>query len=586
MKYLQLILILIVGTATAQTPASYTPWYAQNGQSMYRNLEKYWWYRYRLVNDFMKTGTGCGESIPMERWEFTCGKGPECENKAYWGDATQHLGNYINVLAGEWFLLNHSTGQTRRTEEELYDALYAFERLDEKAEPSWRDYDHYYPGCGQMDLPQGTGNSGDINGFFIRDDVPSLQLPPNYVTGFPGMDNFITANSAHFHRPGFFYNTPNVIIQGDFGPDANIQYGGVTVHSQECGTPYPYARGPGEVSQDQIVQLYGGLGMAGFGHTLTSGLTYNGWNLGEQARLQLYRIFDFAGMHGCSSSPAYTICNPIDNQCVGIPRGNPCNKGGGQILFNAVGAVNGLSHIGLPSLSGTGLYPYGRLWNAANSPAWGWLYQAQQWASVTTPFAGSIKDLYYSNVYANFADDWRVGLRLWLGPWTISLRFINTTEKKINKHATADKWAWPHLPLMYQIINGRGAGSGLKMNPSNYGVISYEEMFDDAPFCGCHNYDANSPSFRSSIPHVSYGDDEDFIGQDGWYWSTANRLQDEYKRGLVRDNSDYNNLDYMTVWNLYAEVEGSGAIPLMMNPYYNENYNKNMPLSNGYGQKG
>lgn len=30
----------------------------------YQNLEKYWWYRYRLLNDFMKIGDGVGESIP------------------------------------------------------------------------------------------------------------------------------------------------------------------------------------------------------------------------------------------------------------------------------------------------------------------------------------------------------------------------------------------------------------------------------------------------------------------------------------------------------------------------------------------
>ena len=33
-------------------------------QTPYRNMEKYWWYRYRLVNDFMKIGPNCGESIP------------------------------------------------------------------------------------------------------------------------------------------------------------------------------------------------------------------------------------------------------------------------------------------------------------------------------------------------------------------------------------------------------------------------------------------------------------------------------------------------------------------------------------------
>ena len=37
-----------------------------NSQDWYRNLEKYWWYRYWLVNDFMKVGPNCGESIPAD----------------------------------------------------------------------------------------------------------------------------------------------------------------------------------------------------------------------------------------------------------------------------------------------------------------------------------------------------------------------------------------------------------------------------------------------------------------------------------------------------------------------------------------
>ena len=37
-----------------------------SAQGWYRNLEKYWWYRYRLVNDFMKVGPECGESTPAD----------------------------------------------------------------------------------------------------------------------------------------------------------------------------------------------------------------------------------------------------------------------------------------------------------------------------------------------------------------------------------------------------------------------------------------------------------------------------------------------------------------------------------------
>ena len=36
----------------------------------YGNLQKYWWYRYTLVNDYMKIGEACGESIPAELKHF------------------------------------------------------------------------------------------------------------------------------------------------------------------------------------------------------------------------------------------------------------------------------------------------------------------------------------------------------------------------------------------------------------------------------------------------------------------------------------------------------------------------------------
>jgi len=47
---------LTVFNSIAQIPSTYLPDY-------YKNLEKYWYYRYRLVNDFLKIGGSCGESL-------------------------------------------------------------------------------------------------------------------------------------------------------------------------------------------------------------------------------------------------------------------------------------------------------------------------------------------------------------------------------------------------------------------------------------------------------------------------------------------------------------------------------------------
>ena len=61
------------------------------------NLRKYWYYRYRLINDFVKIGSNRGESIPARiRTGTKFGAG-----ELKWGDATITLGEYISVLATE-----------------------------------------------------------------------------------------------------------------------------------------------------------------------------------------------------------------------------------------------------------------------------------------------------------------------------------------------------------------------------------------------------------------------------------------------------------------------------------------------------
>ncbi len=44
---------------THGTPGTIDGWYV--------NLQKYWFYRYRLVNDFMKIGAQAGESLIAEK---------------------------------------------------------------------------------------------------------------------------------------------------------------------------------------------------------------------------------------------------------------------------------------------------------------------------------------------------------------------------------------------------------------------------------------------------------------------------------------------------------------------------------------
>ncbi|MEO6832011.1 MAG: T9SS type A sorting domain-containing protein [Chitinophagaceae bacterium] len=562
MKKFLIIALLFSSTCYAQKKVWYEP-------SSYRNLEKYWWYRYRLVNDFMKIGTGCGESIPMSQWIFS-----SPYNEAHWGDAGVDLGNYILALAGEWRILNDSRMDTRRTEEELYDAIYAIYRLDAKAEPIWRNYDRNYPLCGLGDFL----NSNDLNGFFIRDDVQSLSTIT--TTNPSGLTNFVMQNAAHFHRPGSStYTTTDVTVKSDFGDRVSV------LGHPAPSWPYSVTRGPVEESQDQLVDLYAGLGMAGWllKHTsINPDPVYNSWDLGNQAREELYRMVEYIPNNTCRDVWTWTICNPVRNACVyGIsPSQSGCNPGGGELSFNSYGLVEGLSHIGLPnSVSGA---TYRNLQNK-RYPGMGLITSIVGLQPETEAI-----DKYYTDLYAAFADD---------------IFTHNITKNQLAKLATSNKWCWPHIPYIWQIINGAGPGSTIWFNTHNKKYYNEPWMMPDllsyAPFCGCHSYDPNTPSFRSTDPTHDWGESEDFPGQAANYWASGNRLQDWYTRCRMwagkpamaqgkawNDNSDYNNLDYMAVHNLNEIIE-PGAFPKgLMNSYYKENYNVNYGFSStGYGSK-
>lgn len=134
------------------------------------DLAKYLRLRARLQADFMSVGLEPGQSEPA----------PERNDAAgfmKWGDGTIALGFYTGVLATEVYLLSHPAtfpgadgGDPARldgTVRELYDALYALERLDLVADASF---------------PPPCTSEPSLNGFFIRDDVPA-----DFFAHFPGI---------------------------------------------------------------------------------------------------------------------------------------------------------------------------------------------------------------------------------------------------------------------------------------------------------------------------------------------------------------------------------------------------------------
>jgi MYXO-CTERM domain-containing protein len=132
-----------------------------------QNLAKYHRLRARLA-EFVSVGTAPGQSEPAP--ERTDGAG-----LMKWGDGTIALGFYLGVLATEHHMLAHpeqfpgagDPSQLATTDEELYDALFALERLDLVADAAF---------------PDPCSTTPALNGFFVRDDVPA-----DFAGHFPGI---------------------------------------------------------------------------------------------------------------------------------------------------------------------------------------------------------------------------------------------------------------------------------------------------------------------------------------------------------------------------------------------------------------
>jgi len=155
-----------------------------SAQGWYHNMEKYWWYRYRLVNDYLyiDPNDGPGSCIPAQHRTHPSPTYADLR----WEDATIRLGHYIGALAVEYRMLKDNGWDTWRTEYELYHAIRAFDRLDQNAETMCRDINGNFPySPGPWGTPWTTllnnNTPGPLNGFFLRDDVPfnnTITSPP------------------------------------------------------------------------------------------------------------------------------------------------------------------------------------------------------------------------------------------------------------------------------------------------------------------------------------------------------------------------------------------------------------------------
>ena len=158
-------------------------------QNAVNNMQKYVYYKQRFLNNFIAVGNGMGESLPLDirrmNYQTTVNNNFPVHEFGL-SDASLRLGWYIAVLATEYKLLNVQGLDTYQTRKELYYALEAFNRLDLNAES-------YFNLAGET-LPNQAISppSSDLNGFFIRDDMPDNFIDAAYLNC-----TFLSKKSEH-----------------------------------------------------------------------------------------------------------------------------------------------------------------------------------------------------------------------------------------------------------------------------------------------------------------------------------------------------------------------------------------------------
>lgn len=515
--------------------------------SYYNNLEKYWYYRYRLVNDFMKIGDNAGESIPAIARQI----GSYCttsncykDGGLTWGaDATVRLGTYMQVLATEYYQLQLNGKNTDRTKYELEKAVNAILRLDKNAEHYCTDIDNSYPPNHGND-----GGNNTHNGFFIRDDVPYL--------------NFIQENLSHFNRNGISFDPQHIATHlhsvgwepkyeyeaggsafagryGGAGPSGyppkfgsshiftldkelyhNYQFPPSLNGTSNLRTMIP--RYPYEESQDQLVEIFKGLALTNMYVSSLKSTTSE----------ELFKLINYIGDNGYNNFGGWTIRNPLTRECVyGI---NPskyiglvgsCDAGGGVFITNAEPAVEAVK-----LLTGTTIP-----WSTIGGPHWAF--------ELARGFKKN-KDIQFTDAFVCFADNWR------------NARGKNVSFESIKRHADANETQTPHLPLLYKLIRPSGGSDKIQYHPNP----SFLNLLDNAPPCGPYYY-WNQTTSTKTFWHKE--------------WSGGDRLVEPYHRqDVINSNApgsneslEFNGLDYMLLFNLYALVQ-EDYVRVINNPYY------------------
>jgi hypothetical protein len=130
---------------------------------------RYWYYRTRLINDFMKIGKDQGDCVVFPERNYS---GTNNRESKVGPDQIDIVNQYLMTLALEYKLLTRNSQNPEETVKEIYNILYSINRLDMEAEQFWDS--NFTPPSNQHVLA-----NGPLNGFILREDMPSDYLTKN-----------------------------------------------------------------------------------------------------------------------------------------------------------------------------------------------------------------------------------------------------------------------------------------------------------------------------------------------------------------------------------------------------------------------
>ena len=159
---------------------------------------RYWYYRTRFINDFIKLGKEQGESIVFSERNFNLTPDGNILSGNVGPDQIDLTNMYLATLALEYKLLTRANQNTQETIKEIYQLLWTLNRLDLEAEHLWSNQNSYT-----------LQANGTLNGFMLREDYPNSFIPSNKLHYNYSMREFNSTDSLSYTGLGHINNLSN-----------------------------------------------------------------------------------------------------------------------------------------------------------------------------------------------------------------------------------------------------------------------------------------------------------------------------------------------------------------------------------------